>query len=360
MFGSALEKYNEKQKRNDRKIKNYYEKIRTSKQEKLFYEIVVQVGNCDDMDSKSADGELAKTILDKYMNDFEKHNPNLYVFASHLHMDEATPHLHIDYIPVSFNNNNRGLETKNSLKGALTQQGFKGGTKESTELTQWQNSEKQRLADIMLEHGIEWEKKNTHETHLSVENFKKKMRTEEVAILDEEINQKNEILTSLSDKEVELNNNIEAKKESVSFQETKLDNYMKRTHTISGDVRAIEETYKLPTPSAMMTAKYYHDKKAYPLLQRLKEEINNLIIQFVNLKQAHIYLTERHERLNNKYDYLSNKYDGSKYKVRYFDVLEKIFGIDKINNLVTEHDEQVRQEQLAKRLNKNKNRGNER
>ena len=51
--------------------------------------------------------------------------------------------------------------------------GFKGGTRQETELNQWVIAEKQQLATIMLEHGIEWEQKGTHEKHLSLLNFEK-------------------------------------------------------------------------------------------------------------------------------------------------------------------------------------------
>lgn len=115
LFDEALKKYNAKQRRSDRMIENYYEKIRTGKQEKPFYEIIVQIGNKDDMGSESEHGELAKTILDEYFQSFEARNPNLYVFSAHLHMDEATPHLHIDFIPFT-TGSKRGLETSVSMK----------------------------------------------------------------------------------------------------------------------------------------------------------------------------------------------------------------------------------------------------
>ena len=94
LFVKALERYNEKQTRNDRKIDDYYEKIRTSKQEKLFHEVIFQIGNKDDMSAQSENGELAKKILDEFMKNFQQRNPNLKVFSAHLHMDEETPHLH--------------------------------------------------------------------------------------------------------------------------------------------------------------------------------------------------------------------------------------------------------------------------
>ncbi len=186
MFGVALEEYNNKQKRNDRKIPDYYEKIRTSKQEKVFYEIIAQVGNLEDMSSVSDYGRLAEKILDEYMKVFIERNPTLYVFSAHLHMDEATPHLHIDFVPYT-SGNTRGLETKTTLKGALEKLGFTGGTRSDTELAQWQTSEKEKLAEIMFERGVEWDKKGTHKEHLPVLDFKKEMRTQEVLQLEEKV-----------------------------------------------------------------------------------------------------------------------------------------------------------------------------
>lgn len=158
LFDEALQKYNEKQTRSDRVIADYYEKIRTGKQEKPFHEIILQIGDKDTMGAETENGELAKKILDRYMHDFEKRNPNLRVFSAHLHMDEATPHLHIDFIPFT-TNSKRGLETRVSLKKALEAQGFIGGSRSDTEWNQWVASEKEVLSQIMLEHGIEWDQK---------------------------------------------------------------------------------------------------------------------------------------------------------------------------------------------------------
>ena len=109
LFDEALERYNAKQKRSDRKIENYYEKIRQCKQEKLFHEVIFQIGNKDDMNARSEDGQLAKQILTEFMEEFQRRNSNLYVFSAHLHMDEETPHLHIDFVPF-IQNSKRGLE----------------------------------------------------------------------------------------------------------------------------------------------------------------------------------------------------------------------------------------------------------
>ena len=116
LFDEALKKYNDKQTRADRKIKNYYEKICNSKQEKPFHEIILQIGNKEDMCAESENGLLAKQVLDEYYKGFQERNPQLKVFSVHLHMDEATPHLHIDFVPFT-TGSKRGLETRVSRTG---------------------------------------------------------------------------------------------------------------------------------------------------------------------------------------------------------------------------------------------------
>ena len=118
LFDEALKRHNAKQTRSDRKIADYYEKIRTGKQEKLFHEVIFQIGNKEDMNVRSSSGEIAKDILEEFARKFQDCNPNLRVFSSHLHMDEETPHVHIDFIPFTCDSK-RGLDTRGSLKGAL-------------------------------------------------------------------------------------------------------------------------------------------------------------------------------------------------------------------------------------------------
>ena len=183
LFDDALKRYNDKQTRKDRKIDDYYEKIRSGKQEKLFHEVILQIGDKDNMGSETMEGQLATKILDEYMKGFQERNPTLRVFAAHLHMDETTPHLHVDFVPYT-TGSKRGLDTRVSLKQALSALGFKGGTRIETELNQWVAAEKQQLASIMLDHGIEWEQKGTHEKHLSLLDFEKQERAKEVAALE--------------------------------------------------------------------------------------------------------------------------------------------------------------------------------
>lgn len=186
LFDDALAEFNAKQKRKDRCIKNYYEKIRDGKQEKTFYEVIFQIGNKDDMGVAGENGELAKDILDKFYHSFIDRNPHLHVYSAHLHMDEATPHLHIDFIPFT-TGSKRGLSTRVSLKQALADQGITGEGRSLTERDLWVQEEKEALAEIMLEHGIEWEQKGEHREHLSVLEFKREKRKEELAELEQTI-----------------------------------------------------------------------------------------------------------------------------------------------------------------------------
>lgn len=186
LFDEAQDEYNARQKRKDRRIENYYEKICKGDQEKPFYEVIFQVGNKDNMAAASENGELAKEILDKFYHSFLERNPQLHVYSAHLHMDEATPHLHIDFIPFT-TGSKRGLSTRVSLKQALVDQGITGEGRSLTERALWVQKEKEALAEIMLEHGIEWEQKGEHREHLSVLEFKREKRKEELAELEQTI-----------------------------------------------------------------------------------------------------------------------------------------------------------------------------
>ena len=130
LFNDAVERYNVG-KRKDRQIANYYEKIRQGKQEKLFHEVIFQIGKREDMAVGTSEGNLAVKVLDEYVKDFQKRNPTLWVFSCYLHQDEATPHLHIDFVPYVTNWKGKGMDTRVSLKQALKSLGFQGGNKQS-------------------------------------------------------------------------------------------------------------------------------------------------------------------------------------------------------------------------------------
>lgn len=270
LFDGALARYNEKQTRRDRVIDDYYEKIRTGKQEKLFEELVIQIGNKDDMNATSENGQLARQMLDEYMQSFQQRNPTLRVFSAHLHMDEATPHLHIDFIPFT-TGSKRGLETRVSLKKALEALGFAGGTKSHTELNQWIEAEKQALASIMARHDIEWEQKGTHEEHLSVLDYKKQERSKEVAALETQ---------------------IDALQEQTATAETMLSEKQEQLDDIAPILKNTEKfVWKyddperlLPEAGMLESGKAFREKKALPILGKLLKYARSLFRENTELK----------------------------------------------------------------------------
>ena len=270
LFDDALARYNEKQTRKDRVIDDYYEKIRTGKQEKLFEELIIQIGNKEDMNATSENGQLARQMLDEYMQSFQQRNPTLRVFSAHLHMDEATPHLHIDFIPFT-TGSKRGLETRVSLKKALEALGFTGGTKSHTELNQWIESEKQALASIMARHAIEWEQKGTHEEHLSVLDYKKQERSKEVAALETQIGalQKRTATaeTMLSEKQEQLDD---------------IAPILKNTEKFVQKYDAPERL--LPEAGMLESGKAFRGKKALPILGKLLKYARSLFRENTELK----------------------------------------------------------------------------
>jgi hypothetical protein len=174
LFAEALKEYNAKRSadtkdRHQRTIKDYYEHISKGKREEAFYEIVVQFG-----DRKNKDEELMTAMLNDYMRDFEKRNPNLHIFNAVLHLDEATPHLHIDFIPFTTEHDkNYGLSKCVSMKGALIQQGFKAKNSKENQLVDWENSEREVMNKILEQHNLQSTEKQKSRPHLTVDDFKR-------------------------------------------------------------------------------------------------------------------------------------------------------------------------------------------
>ena len=384
LFDEALARYNEKQTRSDRRIDDYYEKIRSGKQEKPFHEIILQIGDKDNMGAKTENGRLAEKVLDKYMRDFQRRNPMLRVFSAYLHMDEATPHLHIDFVPYT-TGSMRGIDTRVSLKQALSALGFKGGTRRETELNQWVAYEKEQLAAVMLEHGIEWEKKGTHEKHLSVLDFEKKERAKEVAELEqsisdgkerlsdiqiqhgkavqetEQIRQKGEAIrqevselsetsdllkeqatTLAEDKKKLLSDNVKLEKQQKKLQQD-IEKMVQSKAVMERNIHAYDEDEKwqLPEPAALMSAKAYKDKKAFPLVEKLKETIKALTIKCVQLAEQGKKLKEKVTRQEQQISRLTDKVmeqsdiiDRLQEKTEDLGRLERYFGREQVQSIV--------------------------
>lgn len=223
IFSDSIERYNAKQKRADRKIKDsneylkrvqnewddYYKKGIWEKGEFVrpfndyndalnnlnynkgrnprspFYESIVQIGNQENQ----PDFETSKAILKEYLDTFQERNPNLRLMECHFHGDEATPHIHLDFVPVA-TGYKQGMDIQNGFDKALMQQMGIGpsGTKFKTPSLQWYEQEQEALAEIALKYGIEISSDKVLEPgkkeHESVKAYKERM--ESVKELDDE------------------------------------------------------------------------------------------------------------------------------------------------------------------------------
>lgn len=391
LFDEALARYNEKQSRKDRCIDNYYEKIRSGKQEKTFHEIILQIGDKDNMGAKTEDGQLAAKILNEYMQDFQQRNPTLRVFSAYLHMDEATPHLHIDFVPYT-TESKRGLDTRVSLKQALSALGFKGGTRRETELNQWVAAEKKQLAAVMEWHGIEWEQKGTHEKHLSVLDFEKQERAKEVAALEKAISggkkelqdiqiqqtktvrETNQIRQELSelfatnDLLREQTETLAQDKEKLLSDNEKLEQQQKKLQQEIGkmsisktvmerNIRAYDEDkeWQLPEAGAFMSAKTYRDK-TLSLVERLKDVIKGLTIKCIQLMEQVKKLTAKINRQGEKIEYLTDRVmeqrtviDSLQEQAADLGCLKRYFGEERVQSIVEQTKALKRAEKVTKR-----------
>jgi len=383
LFDEALARYNEKQTRNDRRIDDYYEKIRSGKQEKPFHEIILQIGDRETMGAETEEGRLAAKILDEYMQGFQRRNPTLRVFSAHLHMDEATPHLHIDFVPYT-TGSKRGLDTRVSLKQALMALGFKGGTRQETELNQWVMAEKQQLAAIMLEHGIGWEQKGTHEKHLSLLDFEKKERAKEVSMLEKqksELEEHNAIMQEVNEKYIDQLERVE--KDIFSAQESRKEvdkqaeqakkkaaQYEKKLTEIAPMVKEMErfaEKYSadpeevLPEAGTLETGKSYREKKAKPLIKKIVTVLRSVYRAYLDLSRRFSDLQRSYERAWDKVNSLTarveelwNENRTLKERMGDFNRVERALGRDTVETIVLREKRLEEEQRVQRRKQKRK------
>lgn len=205
LFGQALAEYNSKQKQASRRIPDYYEHLKKSAKGKPYYEVVVQFGDMDTCGLTSGKWEEAKLMLDDYMRGFEKRNPNLKVFNAVMHLDEATPHLHIDFIPIA-HKVERGLSVKVSMKGALKEQGFTSANRLQNEWSAWEEQERSIMTEILHAHELSRDVKGVHREHLTVDEYKQHAaQLAEIRKVNAHINElKKKNTADLTESEIEL------------------------------------------------------------------------------------------------------------------------------------------------------------
>lgn len=197
LFVESVERYNAKQKRSDRKIKSgYFEyqfgqpvtetKLTSPDKRKSFYEYLIQLGTMEDTGIGTEAAEKATACLCEYMRGFSERNPNFYVFNAVIHLDEKTPHLHIDYVPVG--HYKRGVDTQNGIAQALKEMGYWTG---KNAIAKWRQSEYLVFRRICEEQGfIISEPKKSRGVSFAAEEYKeiqheKERLTEELQPLRE-------------------------------------------------------------------------------------------------------------------------------------------------------------------------------
>lgn len=266
-----------------------------------------------------------------------KNSPQIDIFLS-LYLtlaDEATPHLHIDFVPFTIGSK-RGLDTRVSLKQALAKQGFKGGTRGDTEWSQWVQSEKEQLAAVMERHGIEWEHKGTHEKHLSVLDYKKQEREKEV---------------------IQLGGQILEMKEEVQVLSGRVENYDKGIENLKTFEQVLDTSpeYQLPEPQGLMSAKSYKNKVAEPLIQKLKSLVKTALIEcfeaydsYYRLNITNNNLHRENERLARNNEILAGENENLRSENKNYKLLKKAFGSKQMDSLL----EQARAVQQSKQRGK--------
>jgi hypothetical protein len=277
-FGEAQERFNEKQTRADRKIEgSYFEHmfsetpesqkaksvLKASNKQKSFYEALVQVGDMQDSKVGTADGERVAKCLDEYMRGFQERNPNFHVFNAVLHMDEATPHLHIDYIPVGYYT--RGMDTQNGLAKALEEMGYGKG---KGAINEWRLSERKALEEICVAYGIEVKEPEKGRGYsLTPDEYKTQIEAEKAQFKSgiDELETKKEQL----EKEIEPLAKMEVRAEQIKTK----DENGKDIHKVSKSMFGNRETVTVPKEDydkMMSQSKSYRVNR--PKIQKLEAD----------------------------------------------------------------------------------------
>lgn len=202
-------------------------------------------------------------------------------------------------------------------------------------------SEKEQLAAVMERHGIEWEQKGTHEKHLSVLDFKKQRRAEEIK---------------------QLESNITAKQTEFETLSKRIQNFEKGTVSLSQIQDALDSCpeYQLPEPQGIMTAKSYKSKIVEPLVKRLKALVKTLMVRFFQaiddyqrLNQTNANLYRSNERLKGHNKQLTADNNRLKEEIKDYKLLRKVFGNKQIDSLLEQAKAAQQSKQREKRFRNN-------
>lgn len=304
-FAEPLKKYNNKQKRNDRKIDSYYQHIKDSKKTSLQQEMIIQVGDKDDFRNED-DFKKANEILEDWFEDFEERNPNLKVYNAVIHNDEASPHLHLNFVPVA-GDYKRGLEKQVSFDRAIKQQDKTLDKRRP--FKDWRDKEVNLVANLLQERGIERKLVGTNDYKDVNEYKERKDLQREIKNLEKDLSQKKNELATLS-RETPTKINLE---------EYKVKDELKKEKVNSGEKwfwgQDIKKTVEKTTGNIVIPKKQLDklSKKAEQS-EQLKEQVENylttdLVQQNKKLKKNNVILKDRVRNDMNDYNDLVRDYN---------------------------------------------------
>lgn len=320
-FGNAIYEYNRTQKRKDRlkSVDKYLFELRENEHkkgaEKPFYEIVVQIGDkntCNILNNKEQ-AENAKNVLIEYVKGWQDRNPNLRVFNATIHMDETTPHLHLDYIPVA-TGYKQGLKVRNSLSKALECQGLgKGVGRNDNASIRWQKQEREVIKDLAINHGFEIEEKGVDRPHLSVSEYKRASDD-----LNERIERNLEVL-EVSKTKVPFSDKVMIKESDLAALEnlSKLGQQARNAATehdlaLTADFelknkQLKDREYQITNQENKITQKLKEAEKALQIATSAKEIAQEQEKNSKHMKSVYEKLYNEQKNLNQEYNELSKK-----------------------------------------------------
>lgn len=267
IFGASVKRYNEKQTREDRKIKSYLTEVKKNAKMYTSYECIVQIGNRDNQ----IDEQTERLILERFVKEWDTRNPNVDLYGVYYHKDEeGGRHLHLDYIPVA-HGYKRGMDTQAGLAKALSEQGFvqEGGV---TAQTQWQQRENQALEKICREFGLEVEHpmrdgKEKAREHLETEQYKATAQLRETI---EAIEQNKEDSAYLQQKMEEKSRKVEELEQRITRKEEKLE-------SLQGAVKEAKDLQKERKPHIWSRDKVTLDYAEYETLRKTARAVESLV-----------------------------------------------------------------------------------
>ncbi len=323
-FGKSLENYNAKQTRSDRKITDYFKHIQASKKTATQQEMIIQIGDKDDFFNEE-NRETANEILEEWFQEFEERNPNLKVYNAVIHNDEASPHLHINYVPVA-SGYERGLEKQVAFDRAILQQD--SNLDIARPFDQWRNAEVKLIENILNEHDIERKLVGTN-NYEDLDEYQ--VKKDELKEIEQKIKTKESELGNLTqaipDEKEEL---PFLKKEKVLFQET--ENYVLSPEQYDDISEKINSTVLIKKDYKRLknTDLYKINEKNKQKIDKVNELLQESTAIRKSLLDENKELRFDKKKLQSKNDSLNHELIGFKEQVNYLtEDIKQIYKVSK-------------------------------